>query len=83
MSRYCVSLGASAEIWAHRGHKVVGGMVYCDSLLEALKVALESLGDDCATETVGGTVFFWRSHERYLADEGCLSPDAVVMEVEE
>ena len=82
MSRYCVSLGASAGIF-FRGHKVVGGFVYCDSLTEAHEVARASVGDACATETVGSLVFFWSSHEKYLADEDCLSPDAVVMEVSE
>lgn len=43
MSKYRVSLGYRASIWAHRGCRVSGSDVYTDTLRDARRIVRESI----------------------------------------
>ncbi len=80
-----VCLGYRADIWAHRGYRVTGGSVECESLDEAKRIVAESIGPlDELTRVCGeyGDIYYYVDSERADTDDGSGADAVIDREVE-
>ena len=81
---HSVWLGSEASIWAHRGYRVIGERVQCESREDAEHVVRMSCGDDLAEYDAGsGGVHYYHSQESCDADDDGTGACAVIDEIED